>query len=274
MAKLSALVCAHNEEAALSACLRSLNFCDEIVVVADRCTDGSQQVARRHGAIVVDGIFPLASQRKTAGLEACSGDWILEVDANEQVGSALAWEIRALLRMRSDADAFEIPVDNYVGRDLVREGWTGTLSSRRALRLFRPEAKAWSPRRLDEGRVRDGFAVGALKGALQRTVARDAADLLDRVRRLAALRAEDLADAGQIDDAAGEPTEALRAFAGSYVARAGWREGHLGLLVAVLSALYPLVCRQQMEDTLRTRARLRGEAERAARYRRVARLAV
>src|SRR5690349_5565732 len=48
--KLSALVCARDQEADLSDCLRRLWFCDEIVVVADRCTDASAEIARRHGA--------------------------------------------------------------------------------------------------------------------------------------------------------------------------------------------------------------------------------
>ena len=71
MARLSALVCVQNQDAQLSDCLRKLSFCDEVVVVADRCTDRSQDIARRQGAILIDGIFPLESQRKAAG-EACS----------------------------------------------------------------------------------------------------------------------------------------------------------------------------------------------------------
>ncbi|MDB5453539.1 MAG: glycosyl transferase, partial [Caulobacteraceae bacterium] len=92
MVKLSALICVQNQEAQLSQCLRKLSFCDEIVVVADRCTDRSQEIARRHGAVVISGIFPLESQRKAAGAEACTGDWILEIEPDEIVGSALAWE--------------------------------------------------------------------------------------------------------------------------------------------------------------------------------------
>ena len=67
MVKLSGLVCAHNEEARLTACLERLAFCDEIVVVADRCTDRTEQIARRHGARVVSGIFPVEGRRKEAG---------------------------------------------------------------------------------------------------------------------------------------------------------------------------------------------------------------
>ena len=43
---LSAVVVVHNEEAQLAECLKTLNFCDEIVVVLDRCTDKSKEIAR------------------------------------------------------------------------------------------------------------------------------------------------------------------------------------------------------------------------------------
>ena len=77
MIRLSAFVCVQNQDVQLAECLRKLSFCDEIVVVADRCTDRSREIARRAGARIIDGIFPLESQRKAAGAEACTGDWVL-----------------------------------------------------------------------------------------------------------------------------------------------------------------------------------------------------
>ncbi len=47
MASLSVVLCAHNEERVLEACLQRLSFADEIVVLLDRCTDGSEALARR-----------------------------------------------------------------------------------------------------------------------------------------------------------------------------------------------------------------------------------
>ena len=71
MVKLSAFVCAHNEEKRLPACLERLSFCDEIIVVADRCTDRTEAVAREMGARVLSGIFPLEGDRRTVGAAAC-----------------------------------------------------------------------------------------------------------------------------------------------------------------------------------------------------------
>jgi glycosyltransferase involved in cell wall biosynthesis len=266
VARLSALVSVHNQEAQLSACLRRLSFCDEIVVVADRCTDGSQEIARRHGAILVDGIFPLENQRKAAALEACTGQWILELDADELVDDALAWEIRAVLQMRPAADGYDIPIDNYVGGSLVRDGWTGAISAGRALRLFKPGVKTWRPRRLDDGGALDGFEIGALKGAIRRDLGHDIGSLFERVNRLSALRAEDLADSARPGGVGGGLLAGLSQFLASFVGRRGWREGRLGFLVAMLSALYPVVSRIRASEVLEARQIALAETQRPTRF--------
>jgi len=63
---LSALVVARNEEKQLPACLETLRFADEIVVVLDRTTDRSAEIARMFGARVVEGAWPFAGERRTA----------------------------------------------------------------------------------------------------------------------------------------------------------------------------------------------------------------
>lgn len=251
--RLTALVCVHNQEAALSQCLRRLSFCDEIVVVADRCTDRSAEVARRQGAVVISGIFPLESQRKAAGLDAATGDWILEVFPDEQVSSALAWEIRATLKMRPPGDWYQVPVHNYIGDDLVRHGWTGAVSAVRAPRLYRPGAKRWKASRVDEA-VMTAPPAGALKGALRRDLAQNSADLVQRLSALAALKAEDLADARRADALPRALARGAYEFGRAYLACSAWREGRLGFLAALTGGLYPVLAHLRAREVLDARA--------------------
>ena len=83
---LSAIVVAHKEEYNLEACLSALGCCDVIIVVLDRCTDGSLEIARRYTNKVVtsawEGPWGL---RRLAGLDLAKEGWILEVDADERV---------------------------------------------------------------------------------------------------------------------------------------------------------------------------------------------
>ena len=270
MVRLSALVCVQNQEAQLSECLRKLSFCDEIVVVADRCTDRSQEIARRHGAIVIDGIFPLESQRKAAGVEACSGAWVLEIDPDELVDAALAWEIRAVLQMRPDGDWYDLPIDNYVGETLVRDGWTGALSAKAEPRLYKRGLKAWEPRRVSAPAVLAGNPGGALKGAIRRSLGRDVGGLMERLNRLTALHAEDLADAERVGGLGAGLFRGAGHFLRGYIARGGWREGRLGLLSAMLSALVPVLSQMRANDVVEQRKALAVEAARPARIRQLA----
>ncbi|MGA0604995.1 glycosyltransferase family 2 protein [Phenylobacterium sp. VNQ135] len=252
MVRLSALVCVRDGEADLAACLRSLSFCDEVVVVIDRGAERAREAARRAGVRVVDGIFPLPSQARTAGAEVCTGDWILEVEPDERIDRALAWEIRAALQMRPEGDWFEVPIDNYVGEALVRQGWTGALGADRGVRLSRRGVKSWRPGRCATA-VLAGGSAGALKGAIRRTAGRDLGQLVARLDLETGLAAEDLADVGRVSGLA----RALLAGAGatlrSYLIRQGWREGRLGLIVALLSGLHPVLTQMRAAELLSAR---------------------
>jgi hypothetical protein len=252
--KLSALVCVQNQDTQLAECLRKLSFCDEVVVVADRCTDRSQEIARREGCIVIDGIFPLESQRKAAGAARCTGDWILEIDPDERVDAALAWEIRAVIQMQPRGDWYDVPVDNYVGDHRVRRGWTGPLSVRCAARLHRRGVKAWEPSRLESDAALAGTHGGSLKGAIRRVLGRDAGGLIDRLNRLSGLAAEDLADRGQPGHALQAMIAGVGAFAKAYLLGGGWREGRLGVIAATASALFPMLSQARAQALIEARA--------------------
>ena len=120
--RLSALVTVHNEEKRLAACLERLGFAEEIVVLLDKCTDASRQIAERYTDRLLEGAWEIEGDRRNAGIEFCGGEWILEVDADEWITEALAGEIRRVVETTS-FDWHEIPVDNFIGDRLVRWGW-------------------------------------------------------------------------------------------------------------------------------------------------------
>jgi hypothetical protein len=134
----------------------------------------------------------------------------------------LAWEIRATLQMRPVGDWLVLPIANYVGDRRVRYGWTASLAATSEARLYRRDA-----RRREESGSLPGTCAGALTGALRRVVAEDARGLL------AWLAAQ--------DSGAGRPGAAVPQFCLSYLMHGGWREGRLGLLIAVLCGLQPLL---------------------------------
>ena len=251
--KLSALVCAHNAEARLAGCLHGLEFCDEIVVVADRCTDRTQDIARQFGARVIDGIFPLESQRKAAGVAACLGEWILEIEPDETVEHALAYEVRAAIHGRPDGDWFDVPMENFVGETLVQRGWGAGLGVASAVRLYRRRVKRWKAGRLHPAALLDGKSAGALETPLQRRADADVSQMFARLNHQAGLRAQDIADAGQACGLASDIGRGLRQFWTCYVWRRGLREGELGFLISLMAALEPILSGVRARDLVKAR---------------------
>lgn len=237
--KLSALVVAHNEEAQLGECLGRLGFADEIVVVLDRCTDASKQIALAAGARILEGGWPLEGPRRNAGIAICSGDWIVEVDADERVSPELAAEIRATIANAAPG-YFLIPFDNYIGARLVRYGWGAAWGVSAAPRLFSRGAKIWGDQRIHPALKLQGEK-RSLKTPMAHFVDTNISDMLRRLDRYTTARAADLREKGNIGAFWPNVRRIFSRFWKCYVVRKGYREGQYGFLIALMAGLYPIL---------------------------------
>ncbi|MEQ8604670.1 MAG: glycosyltransferase family 2 protein [Marivibrio sp.] len=237
--KLSALVVAHNEEAQLADCLASLAFADELVVVLDKCTDGTKAIAERFTDRVLEGSWEIEGARRNAGRDACSGEWILEVDADERVSDALAREIRQAVAAHDDG-YFLIPFDNYVGARLVRYGWGAAWGVSAAARLSRKDAKRWGLERVHPA-LRLTGPERRLTERMVHYVDRDISDMIRRLDRYTSAKARDLR---ANPDGVGFARNVRRIFSRfwkCYVGRKGYKEGKYGFLIALFAGLYPIL---------------------------------
>ncbi len=237
--KLSALVVAHNEEAQLGDCLARLGFADEIVVVLDRCTDRSKEIALAAGARILEGAWPLEGPRRNAGIALCSGDWTVEVDADERVSPALAAEIRSTIQSAAPG-YFLIPFDNYIGGRLVRYGWGAAWGVSAAPRLFSRGAKSWGSQRVHPALDLKGEK-RSLNTPMEHYVDTDISDMLRRLDRYTTSRAADLRESGNIGEFWPNVRRIFSRFWKCYVARKGYREGQYGFLIALMAGLYPIL---------------------------------
>jgi glycosyltransferase involved in cell wall biosynthesis len=239
--RLSALIVARNEEARLPDCLASVAFADEVVVVLDRSTDGSAAIAAAAGARVVEGAWELEGERRNAGIAACTGDWVLEVDADERVDAALAAAVRETIATSTHA-WHQVPVDNYVGDRLVRFGWAGSFGTTSVPRLFRRGAKRWRAQRVHPGLDWTGAEGPKItRGALVHLVDRDISDMLRRLDRYSSAKAADLIAAGDIGTLRANVRRFFSRGFKSYVSRKGYREGGWGVLLALCTGAFPLL---------------------------------
>lgn len=99
MATLSVVVSAWNEASTIDRCLSSIRWADEIILVDNQSSDQTAVIARKY----TDKIYhqqnnPMLNVNKNYGFTKASGDWILSLDADEEIPEKLAGEIRTLLR--------------------------------------------------------------------------------------------------------------------------------------------------------------------------------
>jgi glycosyltransferase involved in cell wall biosynthesis len=237
---ISAVVVAHNEEAQLAECLEALGFCDEIVVVLDRCTDKSKDIACLFKARIIEGAWEREGPRRHAGIDSCTGAWVLEVDADERVPLALAEELQRTAEQSKEAWHL-IPVDNYIGARLVRYGWGASFGKGAFAGFYRRGAKRWGDQSVHPDVTLSGPQGPTLNGRLIHYVDRNISDMLVRLDRYTTARAKDLRESGNVGSYRRNVRRIFSRFWKCYVARRGYREGPYGFLIALCAGLYPIL---------------------------------
>ncbi len=236
---LSALIVAHNEEEQISQCLESIKFADEIIVILDRCNDKTKEIAEKYGAKTIEGAWEIEGSRRNLGLDTCTGDWILEIDADERATPELAIEIRQNIKKFNDG-YFQIPFDNYIGQRLVRYGWGCSWGVSSAPRLSSRGAKRWGMQRIHpslelHGKKRE------LTARINHYVDRDISDMIKRLDSYTTAKAKDLRDNPDNIGYFRNIRRIFSRFFKCYIGRKGYREGKYGFLIAMMAAIYPIL---------------------------------
>ena len=249
--RLSAVISVHNEEAQLAECLEGLLFADEIVVLLDKCTDRSGDIAQKFTDRVIEGDWEIEGERRNAGIEACPGEWIFEIDADERVSEDLGREIRETVQSTA-CDWHEILVDNHIGGKLVRWGWGASYGKAAYPGLFKKGVKVWGDKRVHPPLT---WAAGAtkgpqLRGRIRHYVDRDISDMIRRLDSYSTARAKDLRQSGDIGTMANNVRRRLSRFIKCYFFRRGYREGGYGFLIALFAGLFPILShlKAKLED--------------------------
>lgn len=233
---LSAVVVAQNEEKNIGRCLESLHFADEIIVVDGLSEDRTAEIARQHGARVIERKWDGFATQKQFAVDAASGDWVLLVDADEEATAELGEEARRLLEAGPEFDGYRIQRRNqFLGRWVEHGPWTDDAP----VRLFRKDKGVIARRPVHEGVQLDGFA-GTLRSPLNHYTHQTLSDSVRRLNSYTTLEAEERVSRRRIHlvDAVVLP---VGVFLSYYVRRGCWRIGVHGLLLAATTAMYKSV---------------------------------
>ena len=231
--RISAVVITHNEEANIEACLDSISWVDEIVVVDAMSTDRTCEIAQTFTDRVIrkpwEGYVPA---RKHA-IEAARSEWILAVDADERVTPELRAEIETHLA-EPEFDGYLIPRRAYfLGKWIRHCGWYPGY----VLRLVRKDRARVTEKMVHEGLRVDG-PVGTLTNDLLHYTYRTVEAYFDRFNRYTTLAAKESRLRGKRAGLADIVLRPASQFFKMYVIKLGMLDGLEGFILCVFSASY------------------------------------
>ncbi len=234
MSSLSVAIIALNEEERIRACLESVAWADEIVVVDSGSSDKTVAIAREFTDRVLFHAWTGYGAQKNFALARCQGEWVLSLDADERVPEALRADIATTLAANPAEAGFRIPRQNFFQGAWVRHGgWYPDCQ----LRLFRRGHGVFTGSAVHES-VRVDGPVGRLRTPLVHQSYRGIEDFVARANRYSELAARELAAAGRGGSLADLLLRPAWRFFSMYVLRAGLLDGRRGLVLAVLYAHY------------------------------------
>ncbi len=231
MDKLSVILITKNEAANIRACLESVAWADEIIVVDAGSSDDTVAIAREFTPHVHVHDWPGFGAQKNRTLDYATGAWVFSIDADERVTPELRAEIEAVLAS-PQAEAYEVPrLSNFCGRFMRHSGWYPDY----VLRLFRRGKGRFSDALVHESVQVQGH-VARLRHHLLHYTYRDFDDVLAKLNSYSGASAEMLQRRGRQGGLAQALLHGLWAFVRTYFLRAGFLDGREGFMLAVMNA--------------------------------------
>jgi glycosyltransferase involved in cell wall biosynthesis len=222
---LSAVLITKNAAGPLAACLESLAFCDEIVVVDSGSEDATVEIAERRGARLIQSEWRGFGPQKQFAVEQARHDWVLCIDADERVSENLRERIEAVLSAPSVAGYRFARCNRFMGRYLRHgEGYPDW-----SLRLFNRRLARWSDDAVHEKVIADG-EIGTLEGDLLHESAESLEAYLAKQNRYSTLAANEALERGKRASVAHLLLSPALRFIKFYIFRLGLLDGLPGLV--------------------------------------------
>jgi glycosyltransferase involved in cell wall biosynthesis len=228
---VTVVVAAHNEADEIDACVRSVSWAAEVLVVENDSTDETVARARAAGATVFSHPFRSIGAQRNAAIDRAAHPWVLVIDADERATPALGAEVTRRIQSNA-AEAYRIPRRNwFLGREIRHGGWDRD----RPVRLFR------STLRYDERPVHEhvltGTEPGTLDEPLLHTPYADLGEYFEKLGRYSRDWAQQNHDRGRKATMFMLVARPPARFFSTLFWRGGWRDGGHGVVIAMLAAM-------------------------------------
>lgn len=233
MAKLSVTIITKNEADNIRACLESVAWADEIVVVDSGSSDETVNICKALGAKVhTTSDWPGFGEQKNRALSHATGEWVLSLDADERITPELRPEIEAAIGDPHGRVAFRMPrLSSFCGRYMRHSGWHPDYVTR----LFHRGAARFSDDLVHERLIVNG-SVGTLSQSLLHNTFHDLEELLTKINQYSTAGALMLSEKDKTASLKKAVGHAFWAFFRTYIIRAGFLDGREGFMLAVSTA--------------------------------------
>jgi glycosyltransferase involved in cell wall biosynthesis len=239
---ISAIILTKNEEKNIKDCLQNLSWCDEKIVIDDNSNDRTTEIAQQYGAKIYKKPLSNFSEQRNFAIDKATGDWILFIDADERVSSALWYEIMQNINEPIDiSSGFYIKrIDSMWGREL-KHGDSGTV---KLLRLAKKNSGKW------KGLVHEQWEINGktatLNNPLHHYPHQSIADFLKEINYYSDLRAKELFEKNKKSNWASIIIYPKAKFILNFFIKLGFLDGLPGLISALMMSLHSYLVRGKL----------------------------
>ena len=228
---VTAVIAAHDESANIEACIASVDWAKEVIVVENDSIDDTVDRARGAGATVISPRFTTIGAARNHAIDRAKTPWVFVLDADERCTPELAKEITQVVGKPANHSAFRVPRRNFfLGKEIRHGGW----GSDRPIRLFKRDL------RYNTSLVHEHVEVigetGSLRNALLHYTYTSLDQYFEKFNRYSRWWAEQNHARGRRGSAAAVVFKPPARFIGMYLLKGGFLDGAHGLVLACLAA--------------------------------------
>jgi hypothetical protein len=230
---LSVAIIVKNEAQNLPACLESVRFAEQIVVVDSGSTDGTAEIARKFGCQVYNERWRGFGAQKQFAIDQCTHPWVLLLDADERIPAVTASVIKDMVDSDSEETAgYSFPRKNFFQGRWIKHLW----GKDRVVRLFRKNLGRMTDKRVHEA-VEVNGRVEALGVPLEHYTESSLSKLLVKMDHYTTLGAQEAFEEGKRASVWTAVFLAFFAFLQSYFLKKGFLDGVQGLTLSVAESV-------------------------------------
>ena len=229
---LSVIIVTKNESEHIARCLASVSWADEIIIFDSGSTDNTVEICKKYTSHVYETDWPGFGPQKQRALNKATGEWILSIDADEQITTELRSEIQLAIQNQQAAHGFEIPrLSSYCGKQIKHGGWWPDY----VLRLFQKKEGEFSNSIVHE-RVMVNGSIRQLKNPLLHDSYTSLEEVLSKTNNYSSLGAKMLFDKGKNSSLIQAILRAVWTFFRTYFIKASFLDGEQGVMLAISNA--------------------------------------